>query len=601
MTSSPAHVFISYSRKDFHFAESLARHLLKHDVPAWLDVKDLAPGVEWERDLIRALDESGVFLLVASPAAMGSPNVRREWERALSEGKRVIVLGWFRRAALPPELQTCESVDFRGGFAGALSRLLATMGAGASVLQATRRSGIGRMPRLPPSVLAMTLALAMPIVGYALTVYPDTRFDGEIFGLGRIGEGLMLAVFSLALVWALCLSLSQRRMGMTRLLVSLALVAAPYVFALGKLLLGGPAGLVYLDPGVAQNVVEHWRLGLVFLAFPLCGALVLVLARPEDLLRWMPTGKVWTLYRSDQARSAQFDVVDAERVFALVGSFRILHDACDAGMAARLRAELTRSGGAEATAGDDATAVLLITNRTSVEWLDRQAQQVPGRLLSVVGTAIALPESLAWLWKRQWVDFRRWSVRRPRRERGLANVPEAVQTLRPPAGVTNAHRLLCAFGALLFALGNAVQPEEPTRGETLSIADVVTGLAVCTGWLMAVPARGLLRRNMSQRAFARWVGRLVAAGMLFGTTAVFFAVFMVGGIWLRAIAGLLALGVLPWLGWRRRDQLAFWFPHIGATPSPAPARLTPAADWRTFGYFALFFVVWALLLNPGLI
>jgi hypothetical protein len=48
---SGAPLFISYSRKDYYFAESLAFHLLKRGVPAWLDVKDLSPGGFWERDL----------------------------------------------------------------------------------------------------------------------------------------------------------------------------------------------------------------------------------------------------------------------------------------------------------------------------------------------------------------------------------------------------------------------------------------------------------------------------------------------------------------------------------------------------------------------
>ena len=44
-------IFISYSRKDYYFAESLALHLKQRGVTVWLDVKDLDPGALWEHDL----------------------------------------------------------------------------------------------------------------------------------------------------------------------------------------------------------------------------------------------------------------------------------------------------------------------------------------------------------------------------------------------------------------------------------------------------------------------------------------------------------------------------------------------------------------------
>ena len=43
--SADSPVFLSYSRRDYYFAESLALHLLKEGIPAWLDVKNLGAGV----------------------------------------------------------------------------------------------------------------------------------------------------------------------------------------------------------------------------------------------------------------------------------------------------------------------------------------------------------------------------------------------------------------------------------------------------------------------------------------------------------------------------------------------------------------------------
>ena len=122
-----APLFISYSRKDYYFAESLAFHLLRRGVPAWLDVKDLSPGGFWESDLEAALDAAACVVLVASPESVKSPNVRKEWERAKEQGKRIVVV--VRRGArLAEELGNCEVVDFRGAFMPALGRFVERVG-----------------------------------------------------------------------------------------------------------------------------------------------------------------------------------------------------------------------------------------------------------------------------------------------------------------------------------------------------------------------------------------------------------------------------------------------------------------------------------------
>ena len=78
-------VFISYSRRDYYFAESLALHLLKDGIPAWLDVKDLNPGVFWERDLFAALEG-----LLRRDHRIGRQHEEsklsaRRWDRAISQ------------------------------------------------------------------------------------------------------------------------------------------------------------------------------------------------------------------------------------------------------------------------------------------------------------------------------------------------------------------------------------------------------------------------------------------------------------------------------------------------------------------------------------
>ena len=164
---SPAPVFISYSRRDYYFAESLALELMQQGVTVWLDVKDLEPGALWEHDLEDALDRASGVVLVASPDSMRTMNVRKEWERARGRGTR-IVIACFRRTRLPAELTDCDVVDFRGAFRPALRELVACLSPAPPGTPRGARRRLHSGPRLPLSILALVLALAVPTAGYFL-------------------------------------------------------------------------------------------------------------------------------------------------------------------------------------------------------------------------------------------------------------------------------------------------------------------------------------------------------------------------------------------------------------------------------------------------
>src|SRR5437016_5479381 len=66
-------VFISYSRKDFYFAESLAFHLDREGIATWLDANHLVPGGDWAAGIDHALDEAETVVLVLTPEA-SAPN-----------------------------------------------------------------------------------------------------------------------------------------------------------------------------------------------------------------------------------------------------------------------------------------------------------------------------------------------------------------------------------------------------------------------------------------------------------------------------------------------------------------------------------------------
>ncbi|WP_197288236.1 toll/interleukin-1 receptor domain-containing protein [Nocardia sp. NRRL S-836] len=179
-------VFISYSRREFAFAEETAAVLAEHaGLDPWLDVQRLRPGTDWERALDDGLDQADVLLLLVSPSAIGSAYVRHEWTRALDRGIPVH-LGVVEAADLPEELHGLPVHDLRTRFwrrAAALGDAIAS-----PVVQpatAAPRPNRWGLPRLPVPVLATVVLAALTLAGLGwacvLVVATDLRIAGLTF------------------------------------------------------------------------------------------------------------------------------------------------------------------------------------------------------------------------------------------------------------------------------------------------------------------------------------------------------------------------------------------------------------------------------------
>ena len=201
-----------------------------------------------------------------------------------SEDADVIVVR-FRKAALPPELQACEIVDFRGSFDRGLRRLISRFAADAMGAAPSRAAA--SWPALPPWVIVMTLILAIPTLGYfaaaSYDIAPDTEYRLLILALAPFG--------ALGVAWFFCFAFLRRRMGMTRL--ALCLLCLAVIFALPMLGYFFRNLSFLATDDVATMFSRHWRVGILLVAVPVAGLGILLLARPGDLLRWTPTGKAW--------------------------------------------------------------------------------------------------------------------------------------------------------------------------------------------------------------------------------------------------------------------------------------------------------------------
>jgi hypothetical protein len=77
------HVFISYSRRDKKIVHPLAHKLEADGINVWMDTLDIKPGNPWRGQIVQAIAEADSFLLLMSPDACASENVRKELDLAI--------------------------------------------------------------------------------------------------------------------------------------------------------------------------------------------------------------------------------------------------------------------------------------------------------------------------------------------------------------------------------------------------------------------------------------------------------------------------------------------------------------------------------------
>jgi hypothetical protein len=83
-------VFISYSQPDRDNAYELVAQLEAGGVGCWIAPRDITPGADWAAAIIEAISNARIMVLVFSASSNGSPQVRREVERAVHKQVRIL-------------------------------------------------------------------------------------------------------------------------------------------------------------------------------------------------------------------------------------------------------------------------------------------------------------------------------------------------------------------------------------------------------------------------------------------------------------------------------------------------------------------------------
>ena len=71
-------IFLGYSRANTDFAIRLAKELKSVGFHIWVDVLDIPVGSRWDVEVEKALKECEIFMIVLTPSAIASENVKDE-------------------------------------------------------------------------------------------------------------------------------------------------------------------------------------------------------------------------------------------------------------------------------------------------------------------------------------------------------------------------------------------------------------------------------------------------------------------------------------------------------------------------------------------
>src|SRR5579871_6533034 len=86
------YVFLSYTSLDRARALALADVLEAAGIRVWLDRRNLVGGTSWDAEIVQAIKDCTVFLVLASVHAVTSPNVKQELRLAWEEQRPALPL-----------------------------------------------------------------------------------------------------------------------------------------------------------------------------------------------------------------------------------------------------------------------------------------------------------------------------------------------------------------------------------------------------------------------------------------------------------------------------------------------------------------------------
>ena len=218
------HIFVSHSSADSEVARDVVGYLERSGLTCWLAARDVDLGDDYSSQVIRAIDRSDRVVVLVSAAANDSPHVRRELERAVGGGRRIVPVRIGRVVAsesMSYFLSGSQWIDLDGGQPdAALQRIVEVLKGGPTQLGqrppipfhevlSKSTSDVGMRVKHPLATLAIVCSssLVLAPLGVLLgLVYLMARGrppEGRLVAGYAVFIGLGVIVIAVGIYWAI--------------------------------------------------------------------------------------------------------------------------------------------------------------------------------------------------------------------------------------------------------------------------------------------------------------------------------------------------------------------------------------------------------------
>ena len=422
------YIFISYSRKQLYFAESVVLNLELAGFEIWFDLQKLSPGIDWSVALANGYSNCGKLILIASQAAIQSPYVQVEWETALKNGREVIVI-LAETVVLPAVLQECPVYDARNRFNHRIQNLIAHL-QGKVPARHDPTPALGKFPYPLKMPFSIWLTLWVISMGFILQIVALIHIPTySLSGIDKIGIDIfskqveipISTDFAYALPYLLTLipvynmfygdsvirkfwdhRMRQKELMQSRIGLVINQFVASFLYVLFVLYPNGT-----LETSLIPTVYLIFLVPLISLIWAL-----LVPGSSADILRWQTTGMAEQEVREKIASrvatgAKKQQTIDESQLDIRTVQYALYFDFADAYLAAYITDTLNLAGCQLIPKGQAETHLIIVTNRTSKQWLIDLNASLSGDIIHILATNINASTELRSALQKQWVDFRK--------------------------------------------------------------------------------------------------------------------------------------------------------------------------------------------------